>query len=346
MLCHNQNMTGSVYFKLLRCCLLALLSLGMGMGMGVVNASITVINADIEKASALYQEGNIDQAITVFVLAAYAGSATAQYNLAVIYFDMERTELNMKEFEFWLTESAKSGDSDAQFNLGMHMIGNKDEFEHVPKGVAWLEMAASEGDTRAQYNLGNLSFDDTDTGVTQEQGVVWLVKAASAGDDRALDIFRQIQKQEPLSPAPLYPINLKLKFSDGNRKYVVNRDDASVYAIPVGKQTPVLSLKKDSVVDVQKVQDGWLAIKLEEGFPAWISESQLSIENGRASIAEVEASLYVEPGDRQQSFKIGLVDNSVEMDVLGYQDGWVQVMAPNYFVLWIRQADIDEQLIQ
>jgi hypothetical protein len=342
MLCHNWNMTDSSFCRFLQCCSSALLSLYVVAG----NASITVINPDIEKASAFYQQGDVDQAITLFTLSAYAGSATAQYNLAVIYFGMETTELNLKEFEFWLTESAKSGDSDAQFNLGMHWIESKDEFEHIVKGVTWLEMAAATGDTRAQYNLGYLSFDDIDSGVTREQGVVWLEKAAIAGDDRALDLFAQIQQQKVLSPALLYPIDLKLKSSDSNRQYVVNRDDANVYAIPVGQQTPVLSLKKDSVVDVQKVQDGWLAIKLEEGFPAWVPESQLRIEDGRASIAGAEAGLYVEPGDRQQSFKIGLVDNSVEMDVVGYHNGWVQVMAPNYFILWIRQADIAEQRIQ
>ena len=342
MLCHNWNMINSLFIRFLQCCSLALLGLYAVAG----NASITVINPDIEKASVLYQQGDIDQAITIFTLSAYAGSATSQYNLAVIYYDMEKTELNIKEFEFWLAEAAKSGDSDAQFNLGMHLIENKDEFEHVVKGVSWLEMAAGAGDTRAQYNLGYLAFDDIDSGVTREQGVVWLVKSASAGDDRALDFFLRIQQKKIFSPVSLYQFNLKLKSSDDNRQYVVNRDDANVYAIPVGQQTPVLSLKKDSVVNVQKVQGGWLAIKLAEGFPAWIPEYQLSIEDDRASIVGAEAGLYVEPGDRQQSFKIGLVDNSVEMDVVGYHNGWVQVMAPNYFVLWIRQADIAEQRIQ
>jgi len=131
-MCHDNGMTDFVSFKWLRRCLLVFLGLVVSVG----NASVSVVDSDIIKASELYQEGNIDQAITMFVVAAYAGSATAKYNLSVIYFNMERTDLNIKEFEFWLKESVKAGDSDAQFNLGMHMIGNEDKFEHVVKGVA------------------------------------------------------------------------------------------------------------------------------------------------------------------------------------------------------------------
>jgi len=44
-------------------------------------------------------------------------------------------------------------------------------------------------------------------------------------------LIQQIQKQKLLRPAPLYPIDFELKSSNEKWKYVVNRDDANVYAI-------------------------------------------------------------------------------------------------------------------
>ena len=46
----------------------------------------------------------------------------------------------------------------------------------------------------------------------------------------------------------------------------------------------------------------------------------------------------------QQAFKIGLVDNSVELSVIGYEPGWVEVTAPNYFLVWMREADVIEKI--
>ena len=311
----------------------------------VAFSSLTVINQDVLKASSLYREGKVDEAIAIFTLSAYEGFATSQYNLAMIYFNREG-EVNQKEFEFWLAMAAESGDVDAQFNLGMLFYQDEDQFGRLDKAVKWLDAAAQAGNVKAQYNLGYLSFSNLEVSVTKQQGIVWLQKSARAGDTHAISLIRQLQQNKIDNPPPLYEMFFEMKEGELSRQYVIKYDDAEVYALPVGQQTPVFSLAKDSVVQVLEVKEGWLGVKISDGFPAWVPESQLNIESGVAKVADMQAGLYVEPGYIQQSFKIGSVDQFAELPVIGYESGWIKVTAPDYFRLWIRETDIVEKYIE
>lgn len=305
-------------------------------------SSITVINPDVEEAAKLLKNGQREQAIEIFTMSAYEGFAASQYNLAAIYYPDRANPVSNREFRFWLNAAAESGDRDAQFNMGMVYYQDRSEFGRYDKAVKWLKEAAESGDIRAKYNLGYLSFSNLEISITRQQGVLYLQTAAQAGDARSKNLISQLQNNKVDKPPALYAVDLKLRESEVARQYVVNSDETPVYAIPVTRQSPVAVLKKGTTLEVTKVEDNWLAVRLEQGFPAWIQESQININQGIATSSGSEASLFIAPGDLQQSFKLGSIDQSEQLSVIGYEAGWVKVVAPSYFIVWIRQANVDE----
>ncbi len=304
-------------------------------------AMVTVFNPEVRKAYELYQQGNVDAAIDIYTLSAYAGDVTAQYNLAVIYHDRPG-ELEQRESMFWLEAAADAGDEHAQFNLGMVYIRNENQVDHVDQAVSWLKLAAKSGSRQARYNLGYLSFSNLAANLSRIEGEKWLRSAAAAGDPRAAKLINLLTEGSAEGAPEMYGAIFKLKEQGSIGHYWIKHDGARIYAIPVAQQKPITILSRDTRVEVVKRQEGWLGVHLDSGFPAWVPSVQLNIEQGKAKVVSLQADLYLEPGDSQQLFKIGLVDSTVSLDVLEQEAGWIKVRAPSYFMVWIREADVED----
>lgn len=88
------------------------------------------------------------------VLAAQAGDADAQYELAEIYRFGKGVEVDIQSSLSWLKLAANQGLADAQYNLGvMYSQGEGGPKNHL-QALNCYRLAASQGHALAQYNLG------------------------------------------------------------------------------------------------------------------------------------------------------------------------------------------------
>jgi TPR repeat protein len=153
------------------------------------------------------------EAVRWWTKAAEQGSAEAQHNLAIAYYngkgvpeDMERayywmktaTEQGCKEAknnfeqlcdETWIKNllAAQAGDAKAQSRLGSCYKHGMGVPEDINKALMWWRKAAEQGEAVAQYELG-VCYDD-EIGVEQdyEEAVKWYRLAAEQGDVDAQD---------------------------------------------------------------------------------------------------------------------------------------------------------------
>ena len=104
--------------------------------------------------------------------AAEQGNAMAQYNLGVLYWDVEQNYHKAKE---WYSKAAEQGNAIAQYNLGM-LYWDVEQNHH--KAKEWMLKAAEQGNAMAQYNLGMLYWDVEQN---YHKAKEWMLKAAEQG---------------------------------------------------------------------------------------------------------------------------------------------------------------------
>ena len=297
-------------------------------------------DSDSQRAYNLYREGKIEQAVSLYTMKAYEGSAIAQYNLAAIFSRDTENVLYRQEVAFWLKSAAELGDADAQFNLAMLSYNDNEDVNRLENTVSWLTMAAEKGYLKAQYNLGYLAFSNLEISVSRQKGVEWLQKAAKNRNARALKLITLLQENKSEGVPKLYAMDLKLKQGPAKKVYSVKNNDVEIFAFPVSRQIPLRLLQQGTIVEIRDQKKDWFAIQVEDSFPSWVAKEELNITGRIAEVAGIEASLYVEPVLDKSVFKIGVIDRSVKLQVIEYNGNWIKVKTPDYFLAWVRQSDI------
>lgn len=132
-----------------------------------------------------YYEGNgvpkdAVQAARWYALAAAQGYRQAQNNLGTLYNAGEGVPKDRAAAMMWFTRAAEQGLAEAQANLGVLHRDAADR--NMPEAVKWFTRAAEQGNADAQYELG-LIYDLAD-GVPRDvaRAVTWYTLAAEQGD--------------------------------------------------------------------------------------------------------------------------------------------------------------------
>ncbi len=137
---------------------------------------------DFTEGMRVYQQGDYAKAAGLFRIAAEAGNADAQSQLALVYANGQGVTQNYKQATAWWEKAAAQGDALAQNNLGV-LYNEGDGVSQDPKQAAsWFEKAAAQGYPPAQTALGFLY--DTGRGVEQDfaKAAGLFRIAAEAGD--------------------------------------------------------------------------------------------------------------------------------------------------------------------
>ena len=123
------------------------------------------------------------------------GNASAQYNLAILYYKGDGVDKDSAESAKWFRKAAEQGDDQAQYNLGvMYAHGNgvpNDDTE----AANWFRRAAEQGSANAQFQLGLAYF--LGKGVPEDivQSYKWFNLAAARGDDKAAKYREKIRAE-------------------------------------------------------------------------------------------------------------------------------------------------------
>ncbi len=142
------------------------------------------------------------------------GSAAAQFNLGVLYYNGQGVPQDYAEAVKWFRMSAENGHADAQFILGWLCDEDRGQSQqhilntmHNARGLArvvqqddaealkWYHMAAKQGHALAQHGLGAMYYDEG-RGVPQDytEAAKWYRKSAEQGYANAQVILALLYK--------------------------------------------------------------------------------------------------------------------------------------------------------
>ena len=124
--------------------------------------------------------------------AAEAGSASAQYQLALRYRKGEGVAQNPTEADYWLRRAAEQEHEDAQIALALRYYDNLAGAKyHKTATMPWLEKAGTKGDAARQYQVGMI-YPEHDTRVDARR---WLARAAERGDVAAAAALQLLETE-------------------------------------------------------------------------------------------------------------------------------------------------------
>ena len=124
--------------------------------------------------------------------AAEAGSASAQYQLALRYRKGEGVAQNPTEADYWLRRAAEQEHEDAQIALALRYYDNLAGAKyHKTATMPWLEKAGTKGDAARQYQVGMIYLEH-DNRVDARR---WLTRAAERGDVAAAAALQLLETE-------------------------------------------------------------------------------------------------------------------------------------------------------
>lgn len=124
--------------------------------------------------------------------AAEAGSASAQYQLALRYRKGEGVAQNPTEADYWLRRAAEQEHEDAQIALTLRYYDNLAAAKyHKTATMPWLEKAGTKGDAARQYQVGMIYLEH-DNRVDARR---WLTRAAERGDVAAAAALQLLETE-------------------------------------------------------------------------------------------------------------------------------------------------------
>lgn len=155
----------------------------------------TAASADLDKAFEAVHKNDYSLAYKLFLVAANAGDAEAQDNLAILIREGKGTAKNLTEAVGWFRKAAEQGLADAQYQLGnMYEFGMGVQQSYA-EAAQWYKKSAEQGHASAQTNLAVLYANGQ--GVKQDivLAYVWSNLAASQGVMEALQNREMVAKE-------------------------------------------------------------------------------------------------------------------------------------------------------
>lgn len=107
----------------------------------------------LEEACELFESGERNRSIRLFLKAASEGVPEAQVNLANIYDEGDGVKRNFEKARYWYKHAIKHGAPEAAYNLGVSYLNRGD----TRWAKYWLITAKSMGDNDAAEQLNRIS---------------------------------------------------------------------------------------------------------------------------------------------------------------------------------------------
>ena len=121
------------------------------------------------------------------------GSASAQYNLGVMYDEGEGVPEDDKQAVKWYRLAAEQGLADAQTNLGLMYDNGQGVIINYTEAVRLFNLSARQGDEYGMYNFARMYKDGKGVEEDKIYSYMWFNLANEAGHSSAKD------KREELS---------------------------------------------------------------------------------------------------------------------------------------------------
>jgi TPR repeat protein len=121
----------------------------------LMTLSAPVAAQDFDKGLAAYDASDWATALQEWKPLAEQGSASAQFNLALMYSNGRGVLQDYKEAVKWYTLAAEQGYARAQFLLAINYYVGEGVLQDYEEAVKWYTLAAEQGHVQAQFHLGS-----------------------------------------------------------------------------------------------------------------------------------------------------------------------------------------------
>jgi hypothetical protein len=101
----------------------------------------------------------------------------------------------------------------------------------------------------------------------------------------------------------------------------------------------VVTLPLNTLVDVVGVNGDFSEVTIPGGLPVWISALAAEIRNEKVVITSSRARAKASPLDAS-NYVLGLLPQGSVMSLIGQQNGWLRVVAPEWITGWVRSTDL------
>lgn len=165
------------------------------------NYAQTKENTNFNAGLKAYEVNNLPLAFKQFLIAAKAGHADSQYNVALMYERGIGVIKNKKEALTWYEKSAIQGNYSAQFNLGVLYENGQGTPIDFAKANKWYRKAAIQGDGLAIGNLGMFYIRSQGVKENKVAGVALLLLSANLDQSPENNARKNITATKGLSAA-------------------------------------------------------------------------------------------------------------------------------------------------
>ena len=135
-----------------------------------------------EKGKKFKIEGNYEEAIHYYRIAADQGYAEAQCQLGYMYSMGYGVSQDHSEAVRWYRKSAEQGYAIAQCNLGLCYLSGEGVPQDYTEAVRWYRKSAEQGDADAQCTLGYMYENGYSVSQDYSEAVRWFRKSAEQGN--------------------------------------------------------------------------------------------------------------------------------------------------------------------
>ena len=154
---------------LLRCLMLAI-------ALAVSTSSVGTAQ-DFYKGMAAYRVGDYLTAIKEWKPIAESGDAKLQYNLGIIYDELEA----YTEAAFWYRLAADQGMPEAQSAIGHKYLNGQGGVQSFVESLKWYRLAADQGSSEGQRRLGDAYAFGIGVAQDLSEALKWWLKSARQG---------------------------------------------------------------------------------------------------------------------------------------------------------------------
>lgn len=136
-------------------------------------------SGDYRKGSEAYQRGDYKIALIEFRDLAAEGSATAQYNLGLMYEQGLGVPKDMAKAEEWYLRAADQGKPEAEYRIGLMLESRIDGTRDLKSARVWFRSAAEKGVAAAQFRIGSAYHLAQGEARDDTEAKKWLLRAAN-----------------------------------------------------------------------------------------------------------------------------------------------------------------------
>ncbi|WP_426879352.1 tetratricopeptide repeat protein [Glaesserella parasuis] len=141
------------------------------------------------------KQQNYQAAFPIFKELAEQGYSTAQFNLALMYFEGQGVSQDYHQAAKWYQKAAEQGDASAQFNLGVMYDKGKGVRQDYHQAAKWYQKAAEQGMALAQTNLGVMYYKGYGVRQDKSKAKYYVGLACDNGDQTGCDNYRKFSEQ-------------------------------------------------------------------------------------------------------------------------------------------------------